>query len=493
MFGKVVRTIKDHELPQEDDLDYPCVPSSDDFSLEDFLSDVDISDYAETAANAPQEIQDAPSRDDKKKKQKPPKKKKPHRGMRILAIILSVILFCESLYCVFVFSDIPFCVEMRKMFIDTALETMSHRWLADYTMPAYLVAEREAAKQQLLMQQYGQNSKRPDPQQPSGNGNDPVGGQDGPSGGESNPSDSIGNIDSIVDLDEESFYNLFWELSRTSFEAYLEDHPEALADGWNNIYINEAGLHDNGTSIYTTMGEQVLAIDVPNQILLIRVTGSGYQGVLAVAKDPAQLRCETSSGIGRYGQQLGTIVDNADGVLGMNASGFYDPNGNGNGGTLAGYAMCEGVEYGTHYSLYGYKRIELTEDNKLYIIDTDKAVASDVTDAVEFSPSLIVDGEKTVGSWNDWNANNPRACIGQSEYGEILMLVIEGRMVGRSIGTDVETCAGILKRHKAYTAMNLDGGTTAVMYYRGEYVTMCSNTAIVSRLLPNAWVYGNYE
>ena len=73
------------------------------------------------------------------------------------------------------------------------------------------------------------------------------------------------------------------------------------------------------------------------------------------------------------------------------------------------------------------------------------------------------------------------------------MLVIEGRMPGRSIGTDVQTCAEILIRHDAYNALNLDGGTSAVMWYDGEYVTKCSNANIESRWLPNAWVYGNYE
>ena len=65
--------------------------------------------------------------------------------------------------------------------------------------------------------------------------------------------------------------------------------------------------------------------------------------------------------------------------------------------------------------------------------------------------------------------------------------------VVKSIGTDVETCAKILMRHDGYVAMNLDGGTSAVMWYDGEYVTKCSNTSIQSRSLPNAWVYGNYE
>ena len=39
-------------------------------------------------------------------------------------------------------------------------------------------------------------------------------------------------------------------------------------------------------------------------------------------------------------------------------------------------------------------------------------------------------------------------------------------------------------------ALNLDGGTSAVLWYDGEYVTKCSNTSITSRMLPNAWLYG---
>ena len=468
----MVRTIKDFEtLPQKDSAeDIHFSFASDDFSLDAFLSDIE-----EDTPSEPEPVLE----ESKKKK----KTKRPYRGMRIAAILLSIVLFCESIYCVFAFSNIPFCVELRTMYIDTALDTMSSRWLADYFLPQYLVAEREQMKDSLGLQQYGHNSQRPDPTQPTASEieliepTEPSEGQDIPD----------------VNLEEEAFYELYWELNRSSFEAYLDEHPEVLDNGWENIYINEAGLYDKGTSIYTSMGEQVLAIDVPNKLLIVRVQGTSYLGVLAIGKDPAQLRCEASAGIGSYGQQMSTLVENSGGVLGMSASGFYDPEGAGNGGIIAGYAMCEGKEYGYHYTTYGYKRIELTQDNKLYIIDSNQSVASDVTDAVEFTPSLIVDGEMTVGGWYDWNANNPRACIGQSESGEILMLVIEGRQIGRSIGADVETCANIMRRHKAYTAMNLDGGTSAVMYYNGEYITQCSNTNISSRNLPNAWVYGNYE
>ncbi len=470
----MVRTIKDFENFPENEApgeDLPSI-SDEEFSLDDILSDIE--DYNETPEEEAQPIEE-----------KPRAKKKAKRkcfGMRIAAIILSILLFGESVYCVFAFSDISFCVDLRNMYIDTALDTMSSRWLADYFLPRYIIAEREQMKDALKLQQYGQNSERPEPTQPSA-----VIPQ--------NTGDQSADPDEPTEADDpmEAFYELYWELNRTSFEAYLDEHPETLDGGWENIYINEAGIDDHGTSIYTSMGEQVLAIDVPNKLLLLRVQGSGYLGVLAIGKDPAQLRCEASAGIGSYGQKVGTIVDNSGGVLGMSANGFYDPEGGGNGGIIAGFAMCEGKEYGYHYTRYGYKRIELTQDNKMYIIDSNQPVASDVTDACEFEPALIVDGEFVVGGWYDWNANNPRACLGQSEKGEILMLMIEGRQVGRSIGTDVETCAYIMKRHKAYNAMNLDGGASAVMYYAGEYVTRCSNTNIDCRYLPNAWVYGNYE
>lgn len=358
---------------------------------------------------------------------------------------------------------------------------MSHQWLANYFLPEYMVESIRLRNEALLQSQHGQVSERPIPTTPT----------ETTQPSEPTPTESTEEPVATIDQEKEAFFELYWELNRTSFEEYVDEHPHVLDNGWDNIYINEAGQDDDGTDIYTSMGEQVLAIDVKNKILLVRVSGTGYIGVLAIAKDPAQLRVAASAGIGSYGQSLGTIVDDNDGVLGITGSAFYDPGGGGSGGVLAGYTMCEGVSHGSHYAELGYKRIELTVDNKMYITDASSEVASDVTDAVEFSPALIVDGEVLIAG-ETWLSINPRAAIGQSERGEILMLVIEGRLLGRSIGAGVDVCADILKRHGGYNAMNLDGGTTAVMYYDGEYVTRCSNTKIRSRSLPNAWVYGNY-
>ena len=278
----------------------------------------------------------------------------------------------------------------------------------------------------------------------------------------------------------------------------VAEHPDVIANGWDSIHINEAGIEDGGTNIESIYGEQVLGIDAANGVLLLRVKGKGYRGVLAVGKNPAALSVETCSTYGTVGQKIGVTAEEHDGVLAMNASGFLDPGGNGNGGTVAGYAMSNGEEYGSHFTQWAYKRIELREDNRFYIKDASAPTGDGTTDATEFQPAMIIDGVKyTTDVWTD---SNPRACIGQSDKYEILMLVIEGRLWLEGInGTSVNTCSDILLQHGCMQAMNLDGGSSAMMWFDGKYVMRSSspdNRYNGGRPAPNAWVYkaaGTFE
>ena len=402
----------------------------------------------------------------KAKKAKKPKKKK-SLGRRLLILFL-VLAILAGLYLTAVYSDIPFIAKWRTAYIQTAMNTLSHQWLATAFIPRSVIdkviAEMEAAREA----QIGVNSEWDEEEIESRN---------------PTLTDTKG-----MSKEEIAFYNLFWEVDVPSMQAYIKEHPDALAAGWSRINIDKSALTDNGTSIRTIQGEQVLAIDAQNEIMIARVKGSTYRGVLVIMKDPSRLSLQAASTLGSVGQVCGKIAEAHGGVIGMTGSGFIDPGGTGNGGTLAGYAMCNGKSYGGHMG-YGYKRLELHEDNRIYIRDSDSEVSPGTTDAVEFSPAMIIDGETVVNARSGFSDLQPRACLGQSKYGEIIALLVEGRLT-TSVGISVPDCAAIMAKHDCMQAMNLDGGTSAMIWYKGKYIMRSSNPALTAgRTLPNAFVY----
>lgn len=289
--------------------------------------------------------------------------------------------------------------------------------------------------------------------------------------------------------EEKAFFTMFWELEINSMLDYVKENPDLIADGWDHIYVNEAGYDEDGIDVRTIFGEQVLGIDAENQILVLRVTGDSYRGVLAIAKDPSRLHLCPSKDLGSRGESAGDIALRYDGLLAITGSGFIDPNGNGNGGQLAGACMCDGKSYGYHYG-YNYERLELWDDDVMHIVNADSDFSSHTTDASEFTPPLVIEGRNVGADDPIFIENNPRACLGQSSTGEVMMLGIEGRQ-SHSAGTDAGECGRILLLHDGWTAMNMDGGSSASMWFDGKYVIRCSNTSLKEgRYLPNVWVYG---
>ena len=426
------------------------------------------------------------------------KKQKVKKPLKTLAIWLTVILCLEGLYFFCVYTNNAFVKKWRTIYINTAMDTMTHQWLATYFIPKDVIDEVRYEYGVFKAATVGKEStwgKTDTTSSPDGSANNNITHIDPNVTHETGEKTDELTPEELEKQAEDAFYELFWELDRSSMEAYLAQYPDTLANGWDHIYINEAGFDDQGTSIQTTFGEQVLAIDAKNAVLLVRISGKGYRGVLAVGKDPSRLSIEMASTLGVAGQLSGEIAAAHNGVLAMNANGFLDPNGAGNGGLLAGYSMSNGTAYGEHFSAYAYKRIELHEDNLFYIKDALSPVSEDCTDAAEFTPALIVDGKKIMDDY--WTGEQPRACIGQSEKYEILMLVIEGRYPLEGIlGTSVNNCSEILLQHKCMQAINLDGGSSAMLWFDGEYVTQSSSSPLRytgGRPLPNAWVYKKAE
>lgn len=296
----------------------------------------------------------------------------------------------------------------------------------------------------------------------------------------------------VEDDPEAAFQMAFPMLNYATFQNYLAEHPETLDSGWEHIRINEAGFDDAGTSIETQQGDEVLAVDAEYGILLVRVAGDGYRGVLAICRYPELLRLEMASTYGAEGELAGKIASDHDGILAMNANGFQDPNGKGNGGVLAGWCMSNGEGYGYHFGGDVYQRIELSKNGlDCRIVPASDPVGEGTYSAAEFTPALIKSGEKIEDQY--WTGQQPRACFGTGDDG-VYMLVIEGRYPEDGIrGTSVNTCADILLAYGCRDALNMDGGSSAILWYDGEYVTQSSSKPLRytgGRPLPNAWVYG---
>lgn len=400
----------------------------------------------------------------------------PPRLSRHMVRLTAALAVLACLYAFLVWTPLQPIARLRNMYIETALSTMRHQWLATAFFPASVV---DAVRQQMNAAVDSQ----------TGLSSDWAGlSDDLPEDAQPAPVPEV-IPDDVTDEAMEAFFHCFHELNREETLAWVKQSPDLLSDGWGALCANEAGLEDDGLPIHTTRGDRVLAIDAVSQTLLIRVSGTGYRGVLAVAKDPSRLSLQASASLGETGQNAGTIAQAHDGILAMTASGFQDEDGHGKGGQITGFARCDGEDFGNHFRA-GYKRLELHQNDRLYVRDAGDPVSDAATDAMEFTPALIVDGAITVDDSCGWTAMNPRACLGQNDRCEILMLVIEGRLPTTSLGASVVTCAEILSDYGCVQAMNMDGGTSAILWYDGEYVTQCSNTALpAGRLLPNAWVY----
>ena len=145
----------------------------------------------------------------KAKKAKKPKKKK-SLGRRLLILFL-VLAILAGLYLTAVYSDIPFIAKWRTAYIQTAMNTLSHQWLATAFIPRSVidkvVAEMEAAREA----QIGVNSEWDE--------------------GESESRNPTLTDTKGMSKEEITFYNLFWEVDVPSMQAYVKEHPDALAAG----------------------------------------------------------------------------------------------------------------------------------------------------------------------------------------------------------------------------------------------------------------------
>lgn len=355
-----------------------------------------------------------------------------------------------ALYLLFAFSDLPFIAKWRTLYIETAMGTMTHQWLATALLPESVVRETMRDIEARFEGNLVESSE--------------IAARKAP----------VLAIKPEATLEEQSlaaFSALFPEID-------LSTLPSSVT--WRDLPTLRM---EDLEGVYTTAGDKVWCVDVPNKLLICSVSGNGYQGKLAIVKDSSQVVLAQNTLSGR-GQTVTELCEANGAVLGVNASGFYDPEGKGRGNIPMGFVLSGGKYSGNalkgRYQTAGFDK----EDNFLagYGLDL-----QELRDAVQFYPIIVLNGEKnTDGSFG--MGIQPRTVIGQTADKAVLLLVIDGRRVGHSLGTTVSECADILLRYGCWTAMNMDGGSSSSMSYNGRMITRTSSSMEQGRYLPDAWV-----
>lgn len=222
-------------------------------------------------------------------------------------------------------------------------------------------------------------------------------------------------------------------------------------------------------------------------IILEEVKGEGYCGYMMVVLDPSRvIMGSIPTSYNAMGYTVDAMVREFDAVAGINAGGFYDPDGTGNGSMPDSMTVFEGEVYysnlGTRDGFAGIDSNHILHVGKL---TAEEVKQRDIQYGVCFGPVLIANGEIALAEDNVGGLN-PRTAIGQRSDGAMLLLVIDGRQV-ISIGATYMDLVEIFLEYGAVNACNLDGGSSSMMWYRDGYVNNCASV-IGIRPVPTTFV-----
>ncbi|MEG2348049.1 MAG: phosphodiester glycosidase family protein [Clostridia bacterium] len=221
---------------------------------------------------------------------------------------------------------------------------------------------------------------------------------------------------------------------------------------------------------------------------LVDVSSSTFKGYLLIVKDPSRVKLAAAPRLGVVGATTSQIIEANDAIGGINAGGFKD-DALGTGGKADGVVIIDGKlvtdePYGT------FKAVGLDKDNKMIVSNSmtySQIKKLDLKSVVSFGPVIIINGQPTIRSGDGGWGIQPRSAIAQKKDGTILMLVIDGRQPGRSIGATLKNVQDILLQYGAYNAFNLDGGASSTMVFDSKLINKPSDI-LGERYVPCAFI-----
>ncbi len=127
----------------------------------------------------------------------------------------------------------------------------------------------------------------------------------------------------------------------------------------------------------------------------------------------------------------------------------------------------------TNFLLSGFSK-----DSKNIVLSFDFVEAEDIVAGV---PQLIKDGKIEI-TWEQEKAGksfaearHPRTAVAKLAGDKFMMVTVDGRQPGTSVGMSLQELAEMLLEFGAIDAMNLDGGGSTTMFVGGKLVNQPSD------------------
>ena len=262
-----------------------------------------------------------------------------------------------------------------------------------------------------------------------------------------------------------------WFLSDEEIYSIIggNDTEETEADTTDIKSIDVSEKNDNTIKIYTIDGN------------------SRYQGYYMIINDPKRVKIGLTSKLEVEGETTSEIAEHYGAVAAINGGAFVDKTSvewTGTGAYPDGIVISDGEvvwdsSYGEKKEMFGITKKGVFIVGK-YSLDELKKLG--VKEALSFGPVLMVNGKKSKIESDGGFA--PRTAIGQRKDGAIIMLVLNGKKINR-LGASYTEVQEIMSKLGAVNAINLDGGTSTTMYYKGELINSPSNS-MGERTIPTA-------
>lgn len=224
---------------------------------------------------------------------------------------------------------------------------------------------------------------------------------------------------------------------------------------------------------------------------IINVDIGNNKGYLIAIYDPSRVHLITKEVLGtKLGERTIDMCKRYNGLVCINGGGFLEEDGWGIGSPI-GYVVNNGeIIWSSGYNPNA-NLIAMTNDNKLLLtVDSaENAIAnSNVRDALEFGPFLIVNGTPMTTVGDGGYGRSPRVAIAQRKDGIILFLVVDGSALYVD-GATLTDMIELLMRYGAHNAANLDGGNSSTLIVNGEtYNKLMPNAARTGgRYVVNGW------